>query len=202
MGEGQRGIQFQRLRRLDTRLVAHFAAQKEARGQQVSLGRIGRKPVLGGKRVAGIVVASHIGVAETQHILGIDVGPLHSRVRLLEQRNGVGRMPGAEQAYSVHLHRFAVGGILRHGLGKRIDRLRQLLALIENDASQPLHAGRLRLLRRELIEHRHCLVDPAPSGEILRAFKCGSRGSVGRCRPAPRRSAQTRTPPRKQEELR
>ena len=93
--------------------------------------------------------------------------------------NGFGGMPGAEQAYAVQFHRFTVAGVLGDRPGERLDGLGKLFALVEDDAAQPLHARRLRRLRSQLVEDRHCLVEPAPPGEVLGRFEGRSGSGIG-----------------------
>jgi hypothetical protein len=107
-----------------------------------------------------IVVASHVRIAKPS-TYGIDVRPFDGRMRFFKKRNCLRRTAHSKQAHAVHFDRFAVVGILGRRLGKRIDSLRQLFLLVENDSSQPFHAGGHGVLSGQLIEHLHGLIQTA-----------------------------------------
>ena len=51
-----------------------------------------------------VPVSLHIGVTQCQHVVGIHIGPLNSRARLLQQRQGFPSSPHPKQAHPLHLH--------------------------------------------------------------------------------------------------
>jgi len=179
MSQGKAGVDLQGLASLRSRLGGKLTAQQHAACQQVGLGGVGRKAILGGEGMPGIVVAARVGIAQAQHIFGIDVGAFHGGVRFLEEGNGLDAVPQAKQAHPVHLHGFPVVRVLGDRLGKGIDGIGELLALIEDDAAEPFDAGLLRALGGECIELRHGLVEPSAGGQVLGHIESRRRGSLG-----------------------
>src|SRR5271155_5614139 len=88
--------------------------------EQIGRWRIRKEVVLCGKGPARIVVTLRVKIAESEHVVVVNVAGRDREMRLFEQGNRQCRFASQEKSDALHLHCFAIGRILNQGALKSL----------------------------------------------------------------------------------
>src|SRR5664279_781770 len=129
-----------------------LSAHEHPRGQQVCRRGVGFEAILTREGVASVVIVMDIHIAERQDVAGINAGGRRPLLHSLKQGDGLYRLSQAIKREATHLCGLDIFAVLLQGGSESAVCSGYVVLRIECDAAQTFHSGRLRLLKRHLIQ--------------------------------------------------